>query len=92
MPIVIQDRSFDAQNQLRYRVTMMQKMHGFLGDQIFVNGRPDFVLEVATRSYRLRLLNGSNSRMYKLAWDDGSSIDVIGVDGGLLASPSRCLI
>jgi FtsP/CotA-like multicopper oxidase with cupredoxin domain len=68
---------------------MMQRMQGFLGDQILVNGRPDFVLPVATRAYRLRLVNGSNSRIYKLAWDDGTPLSVIGVDGGLLESPEQ---
>ncbi|NOT85505.1 MAG: multicopper oxidase domain-containing protein, partial [Methylococcaceae bacterium] len=89
IPLAIQDRSFDDQNQLRYGANMMQKMQGFLGDQIMINGQPDFVLDVATRSYRLRLLNGSNSRIYKLAWDDGAAINVIGVDGGLLEQPVR---
>jgi len=32
----------------------------------------------------LRLLNGSNSRIYKLAWHDRSPLTVIGTDGGLL--------
>ena len=82
VPIVIQDRSFDSQNQLQYTSHMMQKMQGFLGDQIMINGRPDFTLSVATRAYRLRLLNGSNSRIYKLAWDDGTPIKVIATDGG----------
>ena len=89
VPLVIQDRSFDSQNQLAYLSHMMQRMQGFLGDQIFINGRPDFVLPVATRAYRLRLLNGSNSRIYKLAWDDGTPITVIGVDGGLLEHPEQ---
>ncbi len=89
VPLVIQDRSFDSQNQLAYSSHMMQRMQGFLGDQIFINGRPDFVLPVATRAYRLRLLNGSNSRIYKLAWDDGTPITVIGVDGGLLERPEQ---
>ena len=89
VPLVIQDRSFDSQNQLAYSSHMMQRMQGFLGDQIFINGRPDFVLPVTTRAYRLRLLNGSNSRLYKLAWDDGTPITVIGVDGGLLESPEQ---
>ncbi|RLA21489.1 MAG: multicopper oxidase family protein, partial [Gammaproteobacteria bacterium] len=31
-------------------------------------------------------LNGSNSRIYKLGWDDGSPFTVIGTDGGLLES------
>jgi FtsP/CotA-like multicopper oxidase with cupredoxin domain len=89
IPLVIQDRSFDEHNQLSYSSHMMQRMQGFLGDQIMINGRPDFVLPVATRAYRLRLLNGSNSRIYKLAWDDGTPITVIGVDGGLLERPEQ---
>jgi len=89
IPLVIQDRSFDEHNQLSYSSHMMQRMQGFLGDRIMINGRPDFVLPVATRTYRLRLLNGSNSRIYKLAWDDGTPITVIGVDGGLLERPEQ---
>ena len=87
VPIVIQDRSFDSRNQLQYISHMMQRMQGFLGDQIMINGRPDFSLDVSTRAYRLRLLNGSNSRIYKLAWDDGTPIKVIATDGGLLERP-----
>jgi FtsP/CotA-like multicopper oxidase with cupredoxin domain len=87
LPLVIQDRSFDSNNQLKYSNHMMQRMQGFLGDQIMINGQPDFVLPVENRAYRLRLLNGSNSRIYKLAWDDGSPVTVIGTDGGLLESP-----
>lgn len=89
LPLVIQDRSFDQQNQLRYSNHMMQRMQGFLGDNIMINGQPDFVLPVATRAYRLRLLNGSNSRIYKLAWDNGMPITVIGTDGGLLERPEK---
>ncbi len=66
---------------------MMERMNGFLGDWILVNGHPDFILPVATRAYRLRLLNGSNSRIYNLAWQDGSPLTVIGTDGGLLEKP-----
>lgn len=66
---------------------MMTRMMGFLGDRILVNGRPDATLSVATRPYRLRLLNASNARIFKLAWDDGSPLTVIGTDGGLLATP-----
>ncbi|MCL7420479.1 MAG: multicopper oxidase domain-containing protein [Methylobacter sp.] len=87
--LAIQDRSFDNQNQLHYNNHMMQRMQGFLGDQIMINGQPDYILPVATRAYRLRLLNGSNSRIYKLAWDDGTPMTVIGVDGGLLEHPEQ---
>jgi FtsP/CotA-like multicopper oxidase with cupredoxin domain len=65
----------------------MDRLMGFLGDRILVNGQPDYVLHVATRAYRLRLLNGSNSRVYKLAWHDGTPLTVIATDGGLLERP-----
>ena len=87
LPIVLQDRTFDDRNQLSYPDHMMTRMHGFLGDQILINGQAGFTLPVATRSYRLRLLNGSNSRIYKLGWDDGTALTVIGNDGGLLEKP-----
>ena len=88
IPLVIQDRAFDNRNQLIYLSGhRMEQMTGFLGDWILVNGHPDFILPVATRAYRLRLLNGSNSRIYKLAWQDGSPLTVIGTDGGLLETP-----
>ena len=92
IPLVIQDRSFDADNQLVYlngqmMGGMMGRMGGFLGDRILVNGQPRFTLPVATRPYRLRLLNGSNSRIYKVAWQDGRPLVIIGTDGGLLEKP-----
>jgi FtsP/CotA-like multicopper oxidase with cupredoxin domain len=109
LPLVIQDRTFDADNQLLYLTGAMgqmtgrqgmnhgvgaaqepmpmQEIMGFLGERILVNGHPDFVLPVATRTYRLRLLNGSNSRIYKLAWSNGAPLTVIATDGGLLEQP-----
>ncbi|MDD2769602.1 MAG: multicopper oxidase domain-containing protein [Methylococcus sp.] len=87
IPIVLQDRRFDGDNQLVYVRHMHERMMGFHGDRILVNGRPDFAVEVATRAYRLRIMNGSNARIYKLGWDDGTPVTVIGVDGGLLEEP-----
>ncbi|WP_457797788.1 multicopper oxidase family protein [Methylocystis sp. S23] len=87
IPLVLQDRSFDDNNQLAYWGGMHRDMFGFHGDRILVNGRPDYRLEVASRAYRLRILNGSNARIYKLRWDDGTPLVVIGVDGGLLERP-----
>ncbi len=87
LPLIIQDRTFDTSNQLVYSTGGMGMMDGFLGERILVNGHPNFTLSVATRAYRLRLLNGSNSRIYKLAWSDGTPLIVIGTDGGLLETP-----
>lgn len=90
--LVIQDRSFTADNQLRYiddsgMSGMMARMTGFRGEQVLVNGHVDFNLGVERKPYRLRLLNGSNSRIYKLVWKDGAPVTVIGSDGGLLEAP-----
>ncbi|MCU0519259.1 MAG: multicopper oxidase domain-containing protein [Anaerolineae bacterium] len=87
VPLVIQDRAFSDDNQLMYAATMETRMLGFSGDTILVNGQPTYVLPVATRPYRLRLLNGSNARIYKLGWSDGRHLDVIATDGGLLERP-----
>lgn len=88
LPIVIQDRLFDGENQLVYGGRgMMDQMMGFLGNQVLVNGQADYSLQVATRPYRLRLHNGSNSRIYKLGWEDGTPLTVIATDGGLLEKP-----
>jgi blue copper oxidase len=90
LPLVIQDRTFTSDNQLWYDNRGPIGVIGFLGERILVNGKPDFALEVENRAYRFRLLNGSNSRVYKLAWSDGEPITVIGTDGGLLERPITC--
>ena len=88
VPLVIQDRTFDDDNQLLYLPGgMMSQVTGMMGETILVNGRPDFNLDVSTRIYRLRLLNGSNARAYKLAWSNGTPITILGTDGGLLPEP-----
>jgi FtsP/CotA-like multicopper oxidase with cupredoxin domain len=87
VPLVLQDRTFDRDNQFIYLRNPMEQMMGFLGERILVNGQPDYVLPAAARAYRLRLLNGSNSRTYKLAWHDGTPLVVIATDGGLLGKP-----
>lgn len=89
IPLVIQDRSFDDDNQLAYGGDMHTSMFGFYGDRALVNGRCNMTFDVASRAYRLRILNGSNARIYKLCWDDSSPLTVIGVDGGLLETAEK---
>lgn len=100
MPLVIQDRNFDNDNQFVYMGggasagvmgggmgSMMAGMMGVLGSQILINGGVQGLREVERRPHRLRLLNAANTRTLKLAWSDGSPVTVIGSDGGLLAKP-----
>ncbi|MBP9664428.1 MAG: multicopper oxidase domain-containing protein [Pyrinomonadaceae bacterium] len=84
VPIVLQDRIFAPDNQFVYSSIGMV---GFLGDRMLVNGNLARSVDVASRAYRLRFLNGSNSRFYKLAWSDGTPLTVIASDGGLLEAP-----
>lgn len=87
IPLVLQDRTFNKRNQLQYLQGMHGRMAGFLGDTIVVNGKPHAEFSVKSRAYRFRALNGSNSRIYKMGWDDGTPLVAIGTDAGLLEKP-----
>ena len=86
IPVIIQDRSFDGDNQLDDGDRFLTNV-GVLGDEILVNGTHDPHLDVTTERVRLRLLNGSNARSYDLGFVDGRTFQVIGTDGGLLSAP-----
>lgn len=66
---------------------------GVLGDVILVNGVPWPTADVDGARYRLRILNASNARRYRLRLDpaprDDSGLVQIGSDHGLLATPVR---
>jgi FtsP/CotA-like multicopper oxidase with cupredoxin domain len=81
LPVIIQDRVFDSNNQILYQPN---PMWGYLGNRILVNGKPNAAFSLEPRGYRLRILNGSNARTYKLAWSNNMPLKVIGTDGGLL--------
>jgi FtsP/CotA-like multicopper oxidase with cupredoxin domain len=81
LPIVIQDRAFDFNNQLAYNPFGHD---GFVGDHFLVNGAIQPFARVANRKYRVRFLNGSNARFYQLSLSNGMPFHMIGSDGGLL--------
>jgi len=91
IPIVLADRTFDGANQLVYMAAlgpgMMGAMTGFVGERILANGRPSLALSAAGDAYRVRLLNGANSRIYRVRRADAKALVVIATDGGLLAAP-----
>ena len=59
----------------------------FFGDTALVNGKVWPYLEVEPRKYRFRILNGSNSRFYRLRLDSGQAFVQIGTDGGFFEHP-----
>lgn len=56
----------------------------FFGDAMMVNGKTWPFLEVEPRLYRLRLLNGCNSRFLVLKFDQELDFTQIGTEGGFL--------
>ncbi|MGH3980284.1 MAG: multicopper oxidase family protein, partial [Pseudonocardiaceae bacterium] len=97
IPLMITDRAFEVDGSFRYpsldrtlrHVPGVERewMEGVLGDVVLVNGAPWPVLDVDAARYRLRILNASNARRYRLALAPGGSLVQVGSDGGLLAAP-----
>ena len=96
VPLLIQDRNFDVDQEGRLTGRLVHKtdpevMEAFAPFTV-VNGKVWPVLEVQPASYRFRVLNGSNARTYRLVLlRDGAPeldrITQIGTDHGLLRAP-----
>ena len=56
------------------------------GNTMVVNGNTWPFVEVEPRLYRLRILNGTNARTLRLAFDRPVTFHLIGIEGGLLSS------
>ena len=87
IPLLIQDRRADESGQLRYDPAMHEQMEGFFGDTPFGNGIRLPTLRIDTAWYRLRVVNGTNSRIIRLALSNSEPMLLIGSDGGLLRAP-----
>ena len=87
LPMMIQDVRADALGQVFYAPTMNDMMNGWMGNRVLVNGTPNTTHTVKRGTYRLRLVNGSNARLYKLQLSNNQPFTIIGTDGGLLAEP-----
>jgi FtsP/CotA-like multicopper oxidase with cupredoxin domain len=66
--------------------TMMDWMNGKEGDVLTVNGLVHPVLRAEKSTLRLRLLNASNARYYRLALEN-HPLYLIATDGGLIEKP-----
>jgi FtsP/CotA-like multicopper oxidase with cupredoxin domain len=82
VPLIIRDAAFDKSGAMDYK----PRSGGFEGRTPLVNGTLDPMLSVSTAVYRLRILNGCNARILRLAFDSGVPFVLIGNDGGLLES------
>jgi spore coat protein A, manganese oxidase len=95
IPLMIQDRSFHKDGSLYYpnqppkpiKRLETSIIPEFFGKTILVNGKVWPFLNVEPRKYRFRLLNGSNTRFYRIKLDSGQLIYQIGTDSGLMEYP-----
>ena len=83
IPLVIQERLFDEEGALHYEINS----GAYYGDEILVNGTHNPFIEVPAKQVRLRLLNGSNARVYHFGFDDDRLFHQIATDGGFLEAP-----
>lgn len=87
VPLLLQDRVSKPDHSLSYAPTMDDMMLGLLGDATTVNGVPNASLSVTRSLYRLRLLNGSNARVFRIGLGDNAPFKLIANDAGLLPAP-----
>ena len=89
VPLVIQDRRFNRDGSFQYTTSMHDRMMGYQGDIILVNGTVQPYLTLKRKQTRLRILNGSNARFYNLGRNDGEELVVVASDGSLLNRPVK---
>jgi spore coat protein A, manganese oxidase len=97
IPLVLQDKTFNADGSLFYPTQGVTSEHPqwvpeFFGDVAVVNAKIWPHLDVEPRRYRLRIVNGSQSRFYNLQFVNENSgralsFTQIGAEGGLLRAP-----
>lgn len=88
LTIVLQDREFTDTGQFNYSNSMMSMMHGMTGDQILINGQLGATAVVPKSVVRLRFVNASNARIYRLFSSDDRPMHLIATDGGFLKKPA----
>ncbi len=90
VPLLIADRLLGKDGQLVYPVSEHPDrpwVPEVFGNAILVNGKLLPYLDVEPRRYRLRVMNGSNGRFYRLSFENKHEMQVIGNDQGLLSTP-----
>ena len=88
IPLVIQDRQFQADGKFLYPVSDIPGVTWigeYFGDHMLVNGKVWPYLDVEPRMYRFRVLNGCNARIMSLSF--GPPMWQIGAEGGLFDVP-----
>ncbi|KRL85634.1 cell division protein [Lacticaseibacillus pantheris DSM 15945 = JCM 12539 = NBRC 106106] len=85
IPLILQDRRFHEDNQWDYRADY--DPDGVQGPTAMINGTINPYFDVTTQKVRLRILNGSNRREWRLHFSDDLQFTQIAGDNSLLPTP-----
>ncbi|PLW74823.1 multicopper oxidase domain-containing protein [Cohaesibacter celericrescens] len=85
--LVLQDRRFDDRGFVSYELSMPDLMHGFTGETMLINGQYGAVCSTPKGIARLRLVYGSNAKIYSLFFEDQRDFQLIATDAGFLDQP-----
>jgi len=83
-PVILQDRDIRKNGKFTYKPSRPDVMHGYKGNVILVNGVHEPELSFAAGTYRFRIINGSNSSIFRFRFSDDRNFTVIAGDGGFL--------
>jgi len=92
IPLMLYDRFLKADGQLEYPVSGDPKspwVPEVYSNVMLANGKLAPYLDVEPRKYRLRIMNGSNARFFRLSFGSLLEMNVIGSDQGLLEAPIK---
>ena len=87
IPLVIQDRDFTNGKMVDYSITEEENMQGKREGTLIVNGTVSPYVKVPKGWLRLRLLNGSNARIYDFHLKSKQPFYKIATEGGFLEEP-----
>ncbi|SEM92302.1 multicopper oxidase family protein [Paenibacillus sp. OV219] len=95
IPLIIQDKTLNEDGSLYYPTQPNPPVPEletsvspqFIGETNLVNGKVHPYLNVEPRKYRFRMLNGANTRFFRMMLDSGQLMYVIATDGGLMQHP-----
>lgn len=84
-PLIIQTRAINSSGQIQYMKPPSGNQGPNMDTLLTVNGIKNATLNVPAQSVRLRILNGSNQRVFNLGLSTGGNFYQIASDDGLLA-------
>ncbi len=87
LALVLQDKRLTVDGRIDYSLTATDRLVGYAGDRLLVNGVFGPTWRAPQQWVRLRLLNGCNARILVLRLSDAAPMLQIANEGGMLAAP-----